>query len=632
VEKKEGAQTGDADDRVRELEAEVRRLNQMLESAPDFITRITRDGRFLYLNRLAPGYRLADVLGTSVDAYVPPEFRERAHQAIRDASTNRTMQEYSTMGRTSVERVGHYLTRVSPIIEDGEVDSLVMIATDVTALQENRLLLQVALDAGGLGTWTYDARSGSLNWDDRTRRMLGVPEGEVDLVTHMSKAVHPDDRPALQAAFEQARSSGRFGPVTHRVLVGEGAGWRWVHSVGLAVRGADGELVQLVGSVQDVTETRAMEARLFEAQKLESIGRLAGGVAHDFNNMLMAILGNVEFARYAESPAEADEFLASIRLAAERSAALTAQLLAFAQRQVLTPQILDPNTLVARIESLFRSTIGERIRVQLALNSRWRVSADESRLEQVVANLATNARDAMPEGGTLTLATQDVTLGPEAPELPPGVGRGQYVVVVVADTGVGISAEVLPHVFEPFYTTRVGGTGLGLATCYGIVKQFGGQITVNTELGRGTRFSVYLPRAEGDLVVAPSESPVMSARGERILLIEDELEVRTVIERTLKAHGYNVVTASNAEEALNLFAASSNFDLLVTDIVLPGINGKEVAEKLTQAKPSLQVLFMSGYTEDTIAHDGVLEPLTRFLQKPFSPRDLLGALSGIFRD
>ncbi|MEY4547975.1 MAG: hypothetical protein RL685_4170 [Pseudomonadota bacterium] len=600
----------------------------MLESAPDFITRITTSGDFLYLNRLAPGFQMEQVLGTSVDAYLPPEFVERAHAAMRAACETRSVQEYATAGRISADRVGQYLTRISPVIEGGEVTSLVMIATDVTTLQEQRMLLQVALDATSLGFWTYKPAENTGTWDPTMHRIFGLPEGgpapsgEAFIARH----VHAEDQRLVGETLAASQGSGRFGPVEYRILR-PGGEVRWISGCGLAVKNPLGEVVQLVGSVQDVTERRALEARLLEAQKLESIGSLAGGVAHDFNNMLTAILGNVDFAAKAASLDEVMPHLAEIRLSAERSAALTAQLLAFARRQVIAPKVLDPNALIERMESLLRRLLGERIRVTLRLTAQGLVRADASQLEQVLMNLVTNARDALLTGGTLHLETSDERLDRESASQPLDLTPGRYVAISVVDDGPGIPAESLPHIFEPFYTTRAGGTGLGLATCYGIVKQSGGHIVVASQPGAGTTFRVYLPSVDDALSSAPTP-PTASAvhTGERVLLVEDEPTVRVMAERSLRRYGYLVHSAPTAEEALTLVATEEPFALLVTDVVLPGMNGRELSLRLAEHSPELRVLFISGYTQNMIERDGVLDSGMNFLQKPFLPSQLAAAV------
>jgi two-component system, cell cycle sensor histidine kinase and response regulator CckA len=616
------------DDRIRVLESEVRRLTLMLESAPDFITRITVDGKFLYLNRLAPGFEMKDVLGTSVDAYVPPEFRERAHEAIRAACETGKVQEYATIGQVSADKIGHYLTRVSPVLENGKATSLVMIAIDVTPLEESRTLLQVALDATGLGIWTFEPAIGGGSWDETSRRIFGVSADEpAPTLARIEALIHPDDRALVREKLAEAMHTGRYGPIEHRILSASGE-IRWCAASGVTVKNHRGEVLQIVGSMRDVTERRALEARLQEAQKLESIGRLAGGVAHDFNNMLTAILGNVDFAAATSSLDDVRPLLAEIRLTAERSAALTAQLLAFARRQVIEPKVLDPNALLARLEGLLRRLLGERIALTVSLGSSGHVRVDESQLEQVVLNLITNARDSMPQGGAARLETRDLVIGPADVGRYAELGPAEYVAIIVTDSGDGIPAQALPQIFEPFFTTRRGGTGLGLATCYGIVKQSGGHIAVESEPDRGATFFVYLPRVAAAAFEPPGiATPAPGAvSNERVLFVEDEALVRAIVERTLQRAGYRVVVATSAEEALELTDQDGRFDLLVTDVVMPGMSGWELGKRLRERWPGLRVLYISGYTEDGAQPGGASEPGASFLQKPFLPLDLLATL------
>jgi PAS domain S-box-containing protein len=612
------------DERVRALEAEVRRLLVMLECAPDYIMSLSPDLKFLYLNRLAPGFSMEQVLGSSVVEYLPPESRDVTLTALKAARDTCRVQQFANVARVSADRFGHYLTGVSPVIEDGQVTSLVMISTDISAIESQRILLQVALDATGLGIWTNNLESGTETWDDTTRRIVGVSASRESERHTLADHVHPEDAELVRQGLSHAHSTGRYGPLEHRI-VRPGGEVRWVAVSGQIAKDAVGKPVSLVGSVQDITDRRSLEARLVEAQKLESIGRLAGGVAHDFNNMLTAILGNLDFASDAASVDEMRPLLDEIRLAAERSTALTAQLLAFARRQVISPTVINPNTLIQRLDALLRRLLGEQIQVTLSFAAVGRVRVDESQLEQVIMNLVTNARDAMPEGGHLRVETADVVLNGRFAARTPDVIQGLYVALSVTDTGPGIPHEALPHLFEPFYTARPGGTGLGLPVCYGIVKQNRGHIEVESEPGCGTKFTVYLPRVDTDVASAqePRAGTVAKAT-ERVLLVEDEPAVRAVAERALTRQGYRVRSLGSAEEALRQ-AGSDGFDLLVTDVVLPGQNGRELARQLTQKWPSLRVLFISGYTQNTIERDGVLEPGISFLQKPFLPVDLVAA-------
>lgn len=623
--------TDSKDDRIRALEEEVRRLSMMLESAPDFISRITVDGKFLYINRVAPGFDRNAVVGTSIDDYVPAEHRARAWQAIARASETGVVQQYDNVGRVSIDRLGHYLTRVSPVLEGGEVTSMVMIATDVTELQESRTLLQVALDATGLGIWTMEP-DGTGSWDETTRRIFGVYEDvpSPDLGGMIAQCIYEADRPRVSAGIEQALTGKGYGPLEHRIVHPNGE-MHWVSASGITVRDHEGKFVRLVGSVQDITHRRVLEARLLEAQKLESIGRLAGGVAHDFNNMLTAILGNVDLASTARDLDEVAPILAEVRLVAERSAALTAQLLAFARRQVIEPKVVDLNALIVRTNAILRRVLGEHIALSVDLRSTCCVRVDASQLEQVILNLATNARDSMPRGGRLELRTNDVELTDQHVPGQFDVARGPYVRISIADTGTGIAPELLPQIFEPFFTTRQGGTGLGLATCYGIVKQSGGHITVQSEPGNGTTFTVFLPRVESAEAACATPAPPVAAprTGERVLVVEDEPAVRSVLERTLTLAGYRVVVAHNGVEGVRVANEQGPFDLLVTDAVMPGMSGWEVGKVLGARWPELKILYISGYSEDAVVHGGELDPELQFLQKPFSPGQLLDVLRRI---
>jgi PAS domain S-box-containing protein len=601
----------------------------MLSSAPDFITRLTVDGDFLYLNRLAPGFRMEDVLGTSCYAYVPPEYRGLAREAMQLARETRSTQQYSTVGQVASGRMGHYLTRVNPVVENDQVTSLVMIATDVTALEESRTLLQVALDATALGIWTYDPYQEQGSWDDATRRIFHAEEGTpAPNFVELQTRVHPDDRQLVADSMEKALSTGRYGPIEHRI-VGSDAAVRWVAASGVALREPGGKMFRLVGSVQDITERRALEARLLEAQKLESIGRLAGGVAHDFNNLLTIIIGNVDQIDEATSLEEIRGHIGEIRDAARRSAALTAQLLAFARRQVIELQVVDPNLVITGLDALLRRVLGEQIHLGYSLQARGRIRVDPGQFDQMIMNLVSNARDAMPQGGKLQLSTADVELGAPGPLSPPELVAGTYVAFSVADTGQGIPAEALPHVFEPFFTTRSSGTGLGLATCHGIAKQSGGQLTVHSQLGKGSTFTVYFPlvaEAAREPDTALPSTPQAPTKAERILIVEDEPAVCAVIQRTLERNRYSVFSANTAEEALRLVEASEPFDGLITDLTMPGMGGRELAMLLRRRFPRLKVLYVSGYPENSIAHGGIVDEGHELLQKPFVAADLLARL------
>jgi CheY-like chemotaxis protein len=359
---------------------------------------------------------------------------------------------------------------------------------------------------------------------------------------------------------------------------------------------------------------------------MESVGVLAGGIAHDFNNLLTVISGYTEILLNGLRPEDRSyDLLREIHRAGERAAGLTRQLLAFSRKQILNPRLLDVNVLVTDTMKMLRRMIGEDIDLATALDPALaRVKADPGQIEQVLMNLVVNARDAMPTGGRITVETRNVVLDRSYADSQPGVQPGPYVLMAVSDTGQGMDEATKTHVFEPFFTTKeVGkGTGLGLATVDGIVKQTGGHVTVYSEVGRGTAFKIYLPCAIGvDATEDASLDVVQAARGsETVLLVEDEDTVRMLAQNTLQSYGYNVLESRNGEEALEICARFPDvIHLLVTDVVMPKMSGRQLAEVLLEARPGLKVLYLSGYTDDAVIRHGVLNSGAAFLQKPFSP-------------
>ena len=404
---------------------------------------------------------------------------------------------------------------------------------------------------------------------------------------------------------------------------------RWFQTVKVPLVAADGGLRQVLGVATDITHRKQLEDQLRQAQKMEAVGRLAGGVAHDFNNLLTAILGHADLL-VEETPEhdarQAD--LAEIKHAAERAAGLTRQLLAFSRKQILQPKVLDLNTVVAGVGTLLRRLIGEDIELRIAsAEGLGPVEADPGQLEQVILNLAVNARDAMPRGGKLTIETANVELDAAYAREHVAVEPGSYVMLAVSDTGVGMDEEVKAHLFEPFFTTKEQGqgTGLGLAMVYGIVKQSGGFIWVYSEPGRGTALKIYLPRKAAS---PPARQPVPTREGSlagsgTILLVEDEEAVRRLASRVLEARGYTVLRAADGLQALDtVHRHPGAIDLVITDVVMPRMGGRELAELVRPRRPATKILYVSGYTDDAIVRHGVLDAGAVFLQKPFTPDSL----------
>ncbi len=409
-------------------------------------------------------------------------------------------------------------------------------------------------------------------------------------------------------------------------------GKSWVHVSKVPLLDEDGRVVGILGTYEDITDRRALQEQLLQSQKMEGIGRLAGGVAHDFNNLLTAILGYVEMCKFdlppdlpPDHPARLD--LLEVALAGERAASLTRQLLAFASRQIVAPVRLDLSVLVADLLKMLQRLLGDDIEIETALDpSVGTVEADMGQIQQLLVNLTVNARDAMPDGGRLLIETGDETVDDEQAEAFPGAIPGQYVVLAVADTGVGMTEEVRSHLFEPFFTTKeLGkGTGLGLATCHGIVRQMGGHIRVYSEPGRGTTFRIYLPRKIGAADPQPMAAPPRpSPKGvETVLVVEDEPNVRRLAVLGLRAHGYVVLEAADGAEAIEIAThVGTTIEVIVSDVMMPGMSGPELLNRLSAIAPQARAVLMSGHAESTVlSQESALG--CAFLPKPFTPERL----------
>jgi two-component system cell cycle sensor histidine kinase/response regulator CckA len=385
----------------------------------------------------------------------------------------------------------------------------------------------------------------------------------------------------------------------------------------------------------DVSDRKKLEAQLRQAQKMEAVGRLAGGIAHDFNNLLMVIQGYAELLIDRSKPGDAFRRNAEqIQEASQRAASLTRQLLAFSRKQMLAPTVLSIQGVVADMEKILRRLIGEDIElVSVNAPDLWRIKADRSQIEQVILNLAVNARDAMPRGGKLTIETENVEFDNSQARLPVILTPGRYVMLAVTDNGCGMDTETQAHIFEPFFTTKEKGkgTGLGLATVYGIVKQSGGYIWVYSEPGQGTTFKVYLPRVEESLTPQEvrAESRNIPRGTETILLVEDEQGVRDLAREYLEISGYKVLVAENGAAAVKVVSEHKGaIDLVMTDVVMPGLSGSELTKRIEAIRPGTRIMYMSGYTDQAIIHHGILGPDIVLLQKPFT----LSALAHKLRD
>ncbi len=615
-------------------------FRSVLDSVPDYVIHISRDGRILYLNHLAPGFTLQQVLGQDVLQFNPERSKARLKQALEHVLATGTPDAFETVGLGAHGQDTPYLSRVSPVMEHGKVVSMVLVATDLTALKEadaalrrSEQTLKLALSAAGAGIWEWDVQHPAQSrWDARCCDVFGEPPGTIPASAEfMLERIHPEDRARVSQEMAVGVQQGHYGGIDHRVVRRDGD-VRWIRAHGIADRAEDGQTLRLVGTVRDITEQRLLEEQLFQAQKMESVGRLAGGIAHDFNNMLTAILSSLELAGEAlpeDHPARAE--LVEARHAAEKSAALTAQLLTFARRQVLQPRVTQVSQLVTEVRSLLARLLGERVELITRVQAQGRVMVDPTRMEQLLVNLAVNARDAMPQGGQLQLETQDMVLDATSCARLEGLTPGPHVLLTVRDTGQGMDHHMLPHIFEPYFSTKAQGNGLGLATAFGIIKQHQGHIAVQSAPDKGTTFSIYLPHTQQQPPAPRVATPSMPHTANRTLLVvEDEDLVRAPTVRALQRLGYRVLEAAGPQQALELLdTLVEPLDLLLTDMVMPGGDGLELAAAVRKLRPGLPVLLVSGHFSDESALATMRQANVEYLGKPYLAAELAARIRGI---
>ncbi len=500
------------------------------------------------------------------------------------------------------------------------------------SLREGRALLRIAGRTARLGGWQVRVSDLRIVWSDETCELYEVPEGHHPTFEEALAFYVPESRERVRLAAQACLENGLPFDLELQIITARGK-HLWVRSIGNAERDASGAITHLHGSMQDITPEKAahereqkLEGQLLQMQKMEAVGSLAGGVAHDFNNLLSVILSYSGFVIEELAPDDPlRDDLIEIKKAGERAAELTRQLLAFSRKQILRPEVLELNGVIEGVQKMLSRLLTENIKLTILPSPHaGNVHADAGQLEQVIVNLLVNARDAMPHGGQVTVETANVMLD----ETYADVVAGPYVMLAVTDTGIGMDRATKDRIFEPFFTTKdkSKGTGLGLSTVYGIVKQSSGHIWVYSELGVGTTFKVYLPRTDREVTqqVAPSE-PSTTLRGtETVLVVEDQEQVREVMRLVLRKAGYNVLEAANGGEAFLLCEQfTATIHLMLTDVVMPHMSGRQLAERLKPVRPAMRVLYVSGYTENTIVHHGVLDAGIEFLPKPIIPEALL---------
>lgn len=632
-------------------------FRELLESVPDAVVVVNEYGEILFANTCTEemfGYNLDELAGQSVEILMPGRFRKahaRYREDYRAQPRMRPMgSELNLVGRRKDGCEFPVDINLSPIeTEDGVL--ILSVIRDIIKYKQTEETLQKA------------CKELEKRVEERTTELLRTNER---LQQEMNKRRQAEEGMRLLAKFPDENPHpvlriSREGVVLYANQSSQALLRVWGHEVGQAL---SGDWPQIAGSVldsgscteleveikdrifsfsimsmvdehsiylygQDITERKQIEEQFRQAQKMEAIGRLAGGVAHDFNNLLTVIIGHSALLLSQLKDTDLGQDIKQIEKAGERAASLTRQLLAFSRKQVLQPKILDLNGIVSDVEKMLRRLIGEDIDLGIALDpGLGRVKADPGQVEQVILNLVINARDAMPWGGKITIETTNVNLDETYTRRHVGVESGPYVMLAVSDNGIGMDERTLAHIYEPFFTTKGKdkGTGLGLATVYGIVKQSNGHIWVYSEPGQGATFKVYLPRVEESLGVSEASSArARPIRGsETILLVEDETQVRNLTRKILQENGYTVLEARHGEEALELCQQNEGpIHLLLTDVVMPGgMSGRELAERLLSLRPEIKVLYMSGYTDNAIIHHGVLDAGTAFIQKPFDPNAL----------
>jgi PAS domain S-box-containing protein len=620
----------------RKMADEAReQLASIVESSEDAIVSKTLDGVIRTWNTGAErlfGHTRAEAVGRSITIIIPPERLAEGHDILARIRGGERVEPFETVRVAKDGRRIDVSLTVSPVRDgNGHVIGASKIVRDVTGRRraEEALRLQdraiQAASEGILITDPHRPDNPIVFASPGFERMTGYPSAEA--VGRNSRFLQGKGTdPHSVALFHEGIAAGRG--CSAELLNYRKDGTPFWNALSVTpVHDDAGTLTHFVGVQVDVTERRKLEEQFRQAQKMEAVGQLAGGVAHDFNNLLTVINGYSELL--LDNPAfagAAQEVLTTIRDAGERAAALTRQLLAFSRRSVLEPRVFDPNGVVAETGKMLTRLIGEDVHLTMTLNPRVsRVRVDPAQFGQVIMNLAVNARDAMPTGGRLTIETSDVEWDESAVRGRTDMRPGRYVLVSVTDTGTGMPPDVKARVFEPFFTTKeLGkGTGLGLATVFGIVKQSDGHVEVYSEDGVGTSFKLYLPAVADDERAVGAEPPGVEGGTESILLVEDQADVRLLAAIALQSKGYHVIEASSGAEVMKLVGqARPPVDMLLTDVVMPGMSGRLVAEALRPLYPGLRVLYMSGYTDDAVVRHGVVGSGDAFLHKPFTPLGL----------
>jgi two-component system cell cycle sensor histidine kinase/response regulator CckA len=581
------------------------------------------------------GYAAEETIGRSIGLLMPEDRRKEFDDMLTSIRAGEHFDRVQTVRRRKDGSLVNVSLSLSPMRDaGGNIVGASAVGRDVTArvaaeetLRRTLERLQAVVSNMPIVLWTLD-RDGVVTLSEGTLlEKLGLKPGQ--LVGTSALEMFKDKKDVLGPMRKAVA-----GEPQHFTLPYNGV---TVETWYVPIWDDEGRIQGTIGMGLDITERVQLEAQFRQAQKMEAVGRLAGGIAHDFNNLLTAILGYAELA-LEQLPADSDlaADIDQIKRAGLSASSLTRQLLAFSRRQMLQPEVICVNEVVTRTETLLRRLIGEHIELSTRLDAELaHVSADPAQIEQVIVNLAVNARDAMPEGGRLTVETGNVDLDAAFVSAHMGARTGPHVMMRVSDTGVGMDESVQTHIFEPFFTTKekTKGTGLGLATVYGVVKQSGGFLWVESAPGEGATFTIYLPVVDAPLTEGadvPGSKLTQEAGNETILLVEDQDDVRRVAAAILRHGGYNVIEAAHPHVALAIVRdPGTRFDMLLTDVVMPDMSGRELARVVGGLRTGLKVLYTSGYAEDAIVEHGVVEPGLAFVPKPFTPKALLRAVRAV---
>ncbi|MCM3871113.1 MAG: PAS domain S-box protein [Pyrinomonadaceae bacterium] len=610
-----------AEESLKQTEVE---LGVLFAALTDVVMVLDRDGRYLkvaptssrLLNKLP-----AELLGKTVREVFPKEeatfFLAHIRRALDEGCTHRT--DYSTVVEGG--REVWFDCTVSPMT----ANSVVWIGRDVTERKQSehelrkseeryRVLVENAHDI----IYEHDLEGNYTSSNQAGEHITGYTLAET-LDLNIVDVVAPEHLYEARQMIRRKLAGQSITAYELEIVAKDGS--RIAVEVNTSLVFRDGVAIGVQGIARDVTERKQLEEQLRQSHKMDAIGQLAGGVAHDFNNLL-TVIGGYSSILLGKLPPESPHraSIEEIKKASDRASSLTRQLLAFSRKQILQPKVLDLNTVVSDLDKMLRRLISEDIDLLTITDPGLaKVKADPGQIEQVLLNLVVNARDAMPEGGKLTIETSNAVLSKDYARLH-GVPAGPYIMLAVSDTGCGMDAATKKRIFEPFFTTKKAGkgTGLGLATLYGIVTQSGGNVWVYSELGHGTTFKIYLPQADDFEDTGESLRIRPTPKGtETVLLVEDEEQVRAILKQILENQGYRVLSASNGEEALTISQGTEDIQLMITDVVMPVMSGRELAEKVVAERPSLRVLYMSGYTDDAIVRHGLLDDKLNFIQKPF---------------